>query len=196
MALQSSGQITIANIVTEFGGAAPHNLTEYYRGGAYVPDGPAGNASIPTSGQITLKDFYGAAASTVVTVTEGTVVVFNYASWGYVRANKVPQYSPTPVDFNEATSAAGSRTPTTLSGVTIQAIAHGEGTKGSNDRFFVVLQGTRAKTFFTSVLPQGGSTLTTASSYHTQVSNSTMWVWNDVTPTGWNGYGTRTATFI
>lgn len=62
MPLQTSGAISIGNIATEFGGVAPHSLSEYYRGGANVPDTPA-NAGIPTSGAISLTDFYGGDAT-------------------------------------------------------------------------------------------------------------------------------------
>lgn len=49
MALQTSGQISLANIATEFGDSAPHSLSEFY-----------GSASgIPSSGQISISDFYG-----------------------------------------------------------------------------------------------------------------------------------------
>lgn len=49
MALQSSGQIKLSEIATEFGGSAPHSLSEYYN---------KGNA--PGSGEIQLAaDFYG-----------------------------------------------------------------------------------------------------------------------------------------
>jgi hypothetical protein len=58
MVLQSSGTISINDLVTEFGGSAPHSLSEYYRGGGLVPD-TATNANIPTSGQIDMNDFYG-----------------------------------------------------------------------------------------------------------------------------------------
>lgn len=54
MALQSSGQITLYDIAGEFGGAAPHTLQEYY--------GAA--AGIPSSGTISILDFYGASAVT------------------------------------------------------------------------------------------------------------------------------------
>lgn len=50
MTLQSSGAISINDIVGEFGGTAPHGLTEYY--------GAA--PGIPTSGAISIGDFYGA----------------------------------------------------------------------------------------------------------------------------------------
>jgi hypothetical protein len=53
MALQASGQITIVDIVGEFGGTAPHALNEYY--------GVA--TGVPTSGQIALSNFYGKSAA-------------------------------------------------------------------------------------------------------------------------------------
>ena len=57
MAIQSSGLITLADIQTEFGGSNPIGLNEYYRNGAYVT---ANNTGVPTSGTISLQNFYGA----------------------------------------------------------------------------------------------------------------------------------------
>ncbi len=37
MTLQTSGSISISDLVSEFGGSAPHSLSEYYRGGSNVP---------------------------------------------------------------------------------------------------------------------------------------------------------------
>lgn len=48
MALQASGQISLSQIQTEFGGVAPTGLQEYYKNGTYVPStlgGPAGTWS-------------------------------------------------------------------------------------------------------------------------------------------------------
>lgn len=59
MALPSSGVLTLNDIQTEFGGTNPIDLSEYYRGGGLVPD-TALNAGIPTSGVISVTDFYGA----------------------------------------------------------------------------------------------------------------------------------------
>lgn len=56
MVLQSSGEITLLDIQTEFGGTNPINMDEYYTGGIYV-DSTA--TTIPTSGQINLNHFYG-----------------------------------------------------------------------------------------------------------------------------------------
>jgi len=60
MPLPSSGPITLAQIQTEFGGTNPIGLNEYYRGGAFVASGIPQNANIPTSGAISVSNFYGA----------------------------------------------------------------------------------------------------------------------------------------
>jgi hypothetical protein len=56
MALPASGAISLGNIQTEFGGSNPIGINEYYRNGAYVTPN---NTSVPTSGTITLSNFYG-----------------------------------------------------------------------------------------------------------------------------------------
>ena len=56
MVLQSTGAISLANIQTEFGGANPIGLNEYYLNGAYTTG--SGAVGIPTSGQISLGSFY------------------------------------------------------------------------------------------------------------------------------------------
>lgn len=66
MVLQTSGTITLNDIQTEFGGSNPIEISEYYRGGGLVPD-TAANSGIPTSGAITLSDFYGGDATTSLT---------------------------------------------------------------------------------------------------------------------------------
>jgi len=38
MALQSSGAISLANLAAEYGGSAPHSMSEYYRNGGLVPN--------------------------------------------------------------------------------------------------------------------------------------------------------------
>ena len=49
MALQTSGAISLANVQTEFGGANPISISEYY----------GKVAGIPASGTISLSHFYG-----------------------------------------------------------------------------------------------------------------------------------------
>lgn len=65
MPLPTSGTLTLAQIQTEFGGADPISLNEYYAGGANVPAGTSGtNGAVPSSGTISISNFYGTAKST------------------------------------------------------------------------------------------------------------------------------------
>ena len=77
MALQSSGQITLKNIKTEFEGDATPTLKEFYRGGLYTTDN---NTGVPTSGEITLKDFYGAVNQFSYTFSSSTQEVDLYTT--------------------------------------------------------------------------------------------------------------------
>lgn len=74
MTLPSSGTLSIDDLVSEFGGTAPHSLSEYYRGGGLVPNIPS-NFGVPLSGPISLSDFYGATNTPpAVSVTDTTIV--------------------------------------------------------------------------------------------------------------------------
>lgn len=63
MTLPAFGQISLNDIHTEFGGGTPVVLSNYYRGGGLVPN-TAANSNIPTSGQISLSNFYSSTSST------------------------------------------------------------------------------------------------------------------------------------
>lgn len=68
MAIKPAGTpLTMQEIAAEFGGSVPHSLSEYYRGGGLVPNGPAANAGIATSGAISMQAFYGAVKAFVFT---------------------------------------------------------------------------------------------------------------------------------
>tara|TARA_B100000427_G_scaffold313325_1_gene305580 strand:+ start:171 stop:743 length:573 start_codon:yes stop_codon:yes gene_type:complete len=84
MTLPTSGAISLENIQTEFGGSNPIGMNEYYRDGAYVP---SSNTNVPTSGTISLEDFYGASA----VITEGPQFNNPYGPAGakYYLANVV-----------------------------------------------------------------------------------------------------------
>jgi len=60
MAVKSAGSsLSFAtDIVGEFGGTAPHSLSEYIRGGSLVPDVTANNAIPTTTSNISFSDFY------------------------------------------------------------------------------------------------------------------------------------------
>lgn len=64
MAIQPSGVIALSDIQDEFGGTNPIGLSEYYRGGAYTT---SNNTSVPTSGAISISDFYSATNTIEVT---------------------------------------------------------------------------------------------------------------------------------
>jgi hypothetical protein len=57
MALQSSGAISFDNLRTEYGNGGSIALSEMYRGGAFVLD-HSNNSGVPTSGTISLSNFY------------------------------------------------------------------------------------------------------------------------------------------
>lgn len=196
MAIVASGQVSIQHLVDEFGGTAPHNLTEYYRGGAFVDD-VANNNGVPTSGQISLGNFYGAGNSVTITVTQGSSTVALANLNGYCQVNKAPRVTAPFNDFlPDPTSTVGSKNPNLVNGVSLQAAAHHVQTKGTPARFFVTLAGTRAQTFFTAVQFQSKGVFTTASATHFfQADSSTCWVWDNETIGSWDGTGNLTVTF-
>lgn len=56
MALPTSGPLSLQNIAGEFGGSTPHSLSEYY----------GASPSLPTSGAISVNQFYGLANELVL----------------------------------------------------------------------------------------------------------------------------------
>lgn len=61
MALPTSPPISLNQIKAEFGATGTRSLTQFYRGGTFVPNTSA-NSNVPTSGSISLLDFLGASA--------------------------------------------------------------------------------------------------------------------------------------
>lgn len=60
MPLPSSGPLSLSDIQTEFGGVNPISLSEYYAGGGLVPPGTTGTfGAVPSSGTISIQNFYG-----------------------------------------------------------------------------------------------------------------------------------------
>lgn len=58
MPTPSSGQISFLNLQNTFGTGSPVSFSQLYRGGTFVPNITPDNA-IPTSGPISIDDFYG-----------------------------------------------------------------------------------------------------------------------------------------
>lgn len=86
MTLPSSGTISINNLASEFGGSSPHALSEYYRNGGLVS---SGNTNVPTSGALSLSDFYGATATTTrdIRVQMAYTAYHTYSAFGVTSAN-------------------------------------------------------------------------------------------------------------
>lgn len=118
MALPSSGVLTLDDIQTEFGGTNPIDLSDYYRGGGLVPDsGP--NAAIPTSGAISVSDFYGSAnLLTLDFLTHGTGVNGSSISIGTARSTRM-------VHLSGYTTNAGFPTSVSIGGVTATLLPRG-----------------------------------------------------------------------
>tara|TARA_B000000532_G_scaffold45817_1_gene34642 strand:+ start:1153 stop:1803 length:651 start_codon:yes stop_codon:yes gene_type:complete len=76
MTIVSSGAISINSLVSEYGGSAPHSMSEYYRGGSLVAN-HSNNGNVPTSGTISLSNFYGQNNQSPVNLTcAGTLATF------------------------------------------------------------------------------------------------------------------------
>jgi hypothetical protein len=78
--------VKLSNIQTEFGGANPISMSEYYRGGTNVPSGTtSAYGTIPTSGAITVGVFRGTQKSTVLisdySLTASVGSVFNGSAY-------------------------------------------------------------------------------------------------------------------
>ena len=138
MAVKGSGALSILNdIVAEFGGVAPHSLSEYYGGGDYVPAGA--KPGIATSGQINFGSHYGAVAATVLNITSN---VNNYDIGAQAIAAGGDKATPVILTINAGVTV-GSTSSTTAamytgtgwsSGTTINITNNGSvvGSAGSN----------------------------------------------------------------
>ena len=116
MTLQSSGAISINDLVGEYGGSAPHSLSEYYKGGGLVGN-HSNNPNVPTSGTISLSNFYGA-NNTAPVVTDNQVTVNFTGQYNVPGAKFGNQYygvnPPLLGNFSDAsfTNSAGTATYT------------------------------------------------------------------------------------
>jgi len=139
VALQSSGAISLQDLKTEFGDTGSSSLSEFYRGGSLVPN-TGTNAAVPTSGQISLTDFYGAAATaeswqwvqTYTSMNEGVTRTFQFEDVNDIITSGSFNWSinGTTADFN-AVSGTGTISATSQGSfsVTTKNDATTEGTE-------------------------------------------------------------------
>lgn len=128
MVLPSSGALSLDDIKGEFGGPVSPSLGDYYAGGAYVPAGTTGtNGAVPSSGTISISNFYGTtkfAVSGGTTSVSGSDSIFgpgsqtvttSSASAGTVVGGAAPisylwEYVSGDVDFSATTGVSSSTT--------------------------------------------------------------------------------------
>lgn len=152
MVLQSSGPISIGDVAAEFGGAAPHSLSEYY---GVAP-------GIPTSGIISLSDFYGASASTSIDVELTIEVLATYA--GYVST----AYPPPPDPLGSI-----SPEPLMLNGARVVYLLHNW--YKDNMNLYVVMLGNLPYDQFSSITtPEAGTQYTVSNAYNSD-NNTSIW---------------------
>lgn len=173
MPLQSSGQISLSDIAGEFGGSAPHALSEYY-----------GDGNAPSSGEIQLAaDFYGTSASMLdATMTCGTRQIKS--------GNDQDGYTSGTSDTNSGGSSIGSMTAvnfsngqTTLRALYCQDNSSSSGLQG-NDEIRLYLQ--HNYTGWSQLYLQNLSTSTTHTLARTSANqqavyrsaSSFMWTWD------------------
>lgn len=79
MTLQTSGAISLSQVQSEYGGSNPISMSEYYRGGSYVPSSNVGSYS---SYQANASTYYWADVgnSGTVTIEWNNSVVANFTS--------------------------------------------------------------------------------------------------------------------
>lgn len=98
MTLPASGPMSLAMVQGEFFGSAPISLSEYYRGGPYTTNIPE-NYSVPTSGPISLGQFYNTrrfvpgsqtfTSNGTFTVPPGVTTIYLYGAGGGAGAGNV-----------------------------------------------------------------------------------------------------------
>lgn len=83
MALPTSGPLSLNDIKGEFGGPTSPSLGDYYAGGSYVPSGTSGtNGPVPSSGEISISNFYGTSASVPLSISISPSSLYNSRSGG------------------------------------------------------------------------------------------------------------------
>lgn len=85
----TASSISLSQIQSEFGGSNPISLSEYVRGGTYVPSGIAtgtyGTAIPTTNSNLSMKNYYGTQSVFTTTMTVGSFSYFGITQYGYVE---------------------------------------------------------------------------------------------------------------
>ena len=167
------------DIRNQFGASGSPDMAEYYRGGVNASRvhsyGSGHNTSVPTSGTISLSNFYGAHRGWHLVcgqVNFGTAI----SNWGYSNGSVI--------------TAMGSINPTNYRGATILGMYRVRTTfKGTQHSQVIYMQGILPRNWFNRYT-DGSFTLYTANaSWNRDFSrNRTSWIWG-------SGYVNSTAPY-
>ena len=205
MTIVSSGPISINSLVGEYGGSAPHSLSEYYRGGGLVAN-HSNNANVPTSGTISLSNFYGANNTAPVTIDNQVSGTFGTAQPGFSKYNDVYRGI---ITNNQPIAASGGswsdNTFTNPSGTqTFTLLTMGTFTSTINNSSYIIMPGNigHGQTFSqltgrSGIFKIGGTTyinLGTLTGTYVSSRNSTQWFSGLVNQFPTSGFQTVTIT--
>jgi hypothetical protein len=171
MTLPGSGTLLFSQIQTEFGGSNPVSLTEYYRGGGLVG---SNNTGVPTSGVISVTDFYGAVAIFTITLSSNQAD-YNLAT----AASNAGWNGSSPVVLNINSSVFLYSTSTTNAGLIISNAFSSSGLTINNSGNIIGMGGAGGTPSATTALRNGsagGSAISNASSNVALVINSGAYV--------------------
>ena len=183
---------------TNAGGGAPVALSEYYKGGSFVSSNVT--ASIPTSGEISFSDFYGATYAAgsfhTTTLTVGTTGGYGYAISGFNAASSLGSLGDSTLTYNSRavtiTDLSGNFTSTTVSTGTVKLIIEDDLNTNSPPN-----SGWTSIKFYFNQTNNSGSpdqTLTRASATYTASGGvgfaNAKWEWSVAGSMGGAGYNT------
>lgn len=122
MPLPSSGPLSINDIAGEFGGSTPHSMSEYYAGGGLVPANTSGTfGQVPSSGQISIQNFYGTQALVAPTAPQSVTTSTDYeGTGGKIIVTWTAPASGAPLTSYTVTASPGGSTQT-VGGSTLTA---------------------------------------------------------------------------
>ena len=128
MPCPASGQISISDLVAEFGGTAPHSMSEYYRNGDLVP---GNNTNVPESGQFSLTNCYSAVNEILHTHSDGDTHANLATIFGDNWASTVPKRVVVPSGVTVGgTSTHAMNVPSGMGGtlnIVVSGNIHGHG---------------------------------------------------------------------
>lgn len=174
-----TGTITMSDIQTEFGGANPISLDEYYAGGGYVS---AAISGVPTSGTISMNDlrgktqpYFGTLTPSINPVTEGgaTCTFTLSGGSGITDGTYYWKLSGTNITAGDFTAITGSFTITSnIGSFTVTAVSDS------------VIEGT--ETFVASIGIASGVPLAYVTSGSVSLTETQTYGWNVAPPSSIN----------